>query len=119
MPGRLTFSRSQNFIFFYALEMRSYIPVLALLGVVSANPTPNQCKSFPGDKSWPSQAEWNSLNKTVGGRLVATVPLGAPCHVPTFDDATCESLKKDWQFEKIQYVPNMCFEDVTLTFSQL
>ncbi|KAI4951192.1 Zinc finger E-box-binding homeobox 1 [Alternaria rosae] len=83
--------------------MRSYIPVLALLGVVSANPTPNQCKSFPGDKSWPSRAEWNSLNKTVGGRLVATVPLGAPCHVPTFDDATCESLKKDWQFEKIHY----------------
>jgi hypothetical protein len=87
--------------------MHSYIPVLALLGIVSASTTPNQCKSFPEDKSWPSQAEWDSLNKTVGGRLVATVPLGAPCHGSTFDDATCESLKKDWQYEKIQYVPHV------------
>ncbi|KAH8633758.1 hypothetical protein IG631_12393 [Alternaria alternata] len=86
-----------------ALVMHSFVFILTLLSVVSAtNPTPNRCKSFPGDKSWPSQSDWNSLNKTVGGRLVATVPLGAPCHGSTFDNATCESLKSQWQYEKIQ-----------------
>ncbi|RYN18506.1 hypothetical protein AA0115_g11279 [Alternaria tenuissima] len=84
--------------------MHSFVFILTLLSVVSAtNPTPNRCKSFPGDKSWPSQSDWNSLNKTVGGRLVATVPLGAPCHGSTFDNATCESLKSQWQYEKIHY----------------
>ncbi|RYN40780.1 putative FAD-linked oxidoreductase [Alternaria arborescens] len=84
--------------------MRSFVFILTLLSVVSAtNPTSNRCKSFPGDKSWPSQSDWNSLNKTVGGRLVATVPLGAPCHGSTFDNATCESLKSQWQYERIHY----------------
>ncbi|CAI9635176.1 isoamyl alcohol oxidase [Alternaria burnsii] len=84
--------------------MRSFVFILTLLSVVSAtNPTSNRCKAFPGDKSWPSQSDWNSLNKTVGGRLVATVPLGAPCHGSTFDNATCESLKSQWQYEKIHY----------------
>ncbi|KAH6844153.1 Zinc finger E-box-binding homeobox 1 [Alternaria postmessia] len=84
--------------------MRSFVFILTLLSVVSAtNPTSNRCKSFPGDKSWPSQSDWNSLNKTVGGRLVATVPLGAPCHGSTFDNAACESLKSQWQYEKIHY----------------
>ncbi|KAG9196428.1 putative FAD-linked oxidoreductase [Alternaria panax] len=84
--------------------MRSSIFILTLPSVVSAtNPTYDRCKSFPGDNSWPSQSDWNNLNKTVGGRLVATVPLGAPCHGSTFDNAACESLKSQWQYEKIHY----------------
>lgn len=62
----------------------------------------SQCKTFPGDKTWPSNSEWNSLNKTVAGRLVATVPLGAPCHGPAFSEDVCKNLREQWQFEKIQ-----------------
>lgn len=69
----------------------------------------SQCKTFPGDGAWPSKSEWNSLNETVGGRLVATVPLGAPCHGSSFDNATCESLKDQWQYEKIQYAQSALF----------
>ncbi|KAK6829556.1 FAD binding domain protein [Apiospora arundinis] len=36
------------------------------------------CKCFPGDPCWPSESEWAAFNRTVGGRLVATVPLAAP-----------------------------------------
>ena len=62
------------------------------------------CKAFPGDKEWPSKNEWDAFNATVGGRLVATVPLGAPCHGSGFDNSTCEYLKSQWQSEGIQYV---------------
>lgn len=60
------------------------------------------CKCFPGDACWPSAAEWSGLNATVGGRLVATVPLGAPCHDPAYDEVTCKSLQSQWQDSGIQ-----------------
>lgn len=34
---------------------------------------------------------------------MATVPLGAPCHAPNFNNATCEALKSKWQAEEIHY----------------
>jgi hypothetical protein len=85
--------------------MQFTVPALALFGAALANaqaPASAQCKTFPGDKAWPLKAEWDSLNKTVNGRLVATVPLGTPCHGASYDKATCESLQSQWQTEKIQ-----------------
>ncbi|KAF1847676.1 FAD-binding domain-containing protein [Cucurbitaria berberidis CBS 394.84] len=84
--------------------MRFIVTALTLFGAVLANVQPSsRCKTFPGDKAWPSKAEWNNFNRTVGGQLVATVPLGTPCHGASFDNATCESLKSQWQYEKIHY----------------
>ncbi|KUI56033.1 ER membrane protein complex subunit 1 [Cytospora mali] len=54
------------------------------------------CKCFPGDACWPSQAEWSTLNTTVGGRLIATVPLGSPCHDPYYDEDECAYLQDQW-----------------------
>ncbi|KAK8061450.1 hypothetical protein PG994_007816 [Apiospora phragmitis] len=54
------------------------------------------CKCFPGDACWPSEATWTRLNVTVGGRLVATVPLGSPCHDPTYDEQACAGLRDQW-----------------------
>ncbi|KAK2053783.1 FAD binding domain-containing protein [Colletotrichum caudatum] len=59
------------------------------------------CKCFPGDSCWPATAQWDALNTTVGGNLIATVPLGSPCHDPTYDAATCASLKSQWQYSEI------------------
>ena len=85
-------------------EMRFTIVGCALLGATVSGQTSAKCKTFPGDTTWPSKADWNTLNSTVGGRLIATVPLGAPCHGSNFNNATCNSLKEQWQYEKIQYV---------------
>jgi hypothetical protein len=83
--------------------MHSTVLAFTLFGAVLANAQPSiRCKTFPGDKTWPSESEWNIFNRTVGGRLVATVPFGGPCHGANFDNATCESLKSQWQYEKIQ-----------------
>ncbi|KAM7212407.1 hypothetical protein V8F06_012208 [Rhypophila decipiens] len=59
------------------------------------------CKCFPGDACWPKAAEWNRFNQTVGGRLIATVPLAKACHDPSFDAATCQSLRSQWQYPDI------------------
>ncbi|KAH7410678.1 putative isoamyl alcohol oxidase [Cadophora sp. MPI-SDFR-AT-0126] len=54
------------------------------------------CHALPGDASWPSTSTWSALNSTVGGRLVATVPIGSVCHDPTYDAAACASLQAGW-----------------------
>ncbi|KAH8901468.1 FAD-binding domain-containing protein [Thozetella sp. PMI_491] len=61
------------------------------------------CKSFPGDPSWPSGKEWAALNMTVGGRLVATVPLGSPCHNPNYNAAECATLQSEWRQPPVHY----------------
>ncbi|KAJ4195443.1 hypothetical protein NW767_009765 [Fusarium falciforme] len=57
----------------------------------------SSCKCFPGDKCWPSDNEWKSLNSSVNGRLIKTVPLGSPCHDPTYDGEECQYLQSQWQ----------------------
>ncbi|KAI1826932.1 FAD-binding domain-containing protein [Xylaria intraflava] len=63
------------------------------------------CRFIPGDSSWPSEAAWAELNGTVDGRLIATVPIAAPCHKsvfgqpnPLFDEDKCASLRDNWFF---------------------
>lgn len=57
-----------------------------------------ECKCFPGDHCWPSKQDWDSLNQTVDGRLVATVPLASPCYHSwdNYDNATCTELRDTW-----------------------
>lgn len=62
------------------------------------------CRVIPGDAAWPSAAVWRAFNKTIGGRLIATVPIGAPCHQKfsngasacTFKLAKCDDLRNVW-----------------------
>ncbi|KAK3308326.1 uncharacterized protein B0T15DRAFT_490914 [Chaetomium strumarium] len=53
---------------------------------VFPHPSSRTCRVLPGDTDWPSHAEWARLNETVGGRLIATVPLASACHDPTYDE---------------------------------
>lgn len=73
----------------------TFVGSLLLAGASGATPSAG-CKCFPGDACWPSETDWASLNKTVGGRLVATVPLGQPCHDPTYDEELCANLRERW-----------------------
>ncbi|RMY17320.1 hypothetical protein D0867_06115 [Hortaea werneckii] len=61
-------------------------------------PAHTECKCFPGDHCWPSKQDWDSLNQTVDGRLVATVPLASPCYHSwdNYDNATCTELRDTW-----------------------
>ncbi|KAH8175246.1 FAD binding domain-containing protein [Sarocladium implicatum] len=56
----------------------------------------DSCRCLPGDACWPSSEEWRKLNETVDGRLVATVPIGSPCHDPHYDEDACKKLQDGW-----------------------
>ena len=62
----------------------------------------DNCKCLPGDACWPAAAEWNQLNSTVGGRLIATVPLGQACHDPAYNGPVCTYVKMQWNDAAIQ-----------------
>jgi hypothetical protein len=62
------------------------------------------CRNIPGDPGWPSAEAWNELNRTVGGRLIATTPLAAPCHEPGYDAQRCAYLREQWIMPSIQSV---------------
>ncbi|KAF9879663.1 FAD binding domain-containing protein [Colletotrichum karsti] len=92
--------------------MRSSILNLASLvltggGIASAaatgcrNSTTSSCKYFPGDEGWPSADVWAKFNETVGGRLVATVPLGTPCHGDSYNETECARLQDAWLYSEV------------------
>lgn len=62
----------------------------------SSTAASNKCRVLPGDAKWPDAATWASLNSTVQGRLIATVPIGHVCHDPTYDAAACAALQETW-----------------------
>lgn len=59
------------------------------------------CRYIPGDAGWPSQKSWTKLNSTVGGRLIATVPIAHVCHsagaFSAYNEASCAELKQSIQ----------------------
>ncbi|KGO50044.1 FAD linked oxidase, N-terminal [Penicillium expansum] len=69
---------------------------LASLVAIAAPALASNCHCLPSDSCWPAPSAWASLNSTVGGRLVATVPIGTPCHEPNYDAAACAALKASW-----------------------
>ncbi|KAK8136859.1 restculine oxidase precursor [Apiospora sp. TS-2023a] len=41
---------------------------------------PGECRTFPGDSSWPSESEWSDFSELLNGSLIQTVPVAAPCY---------------------------------------
>lgn len=61
--------------------------------------TLGQQKFMPTDAGWPSTSLWNTLNETVDGRLIKTVPLPSVCHSAPFGNynaAECSALQAGW-----------------------
>ncbi|KAK1831166.1 FAD binding domain-protein [Podospora conica] len=91
------------------------VALLAILAAATNNPLstllskpspPSPCRCFPGDACWPTPNEWNRFNKTLGGKLVATVPVGAVCHDSSFgpyDAARCSALRETWLLSSTHY----------------
>ncbi|KAJ4303025.1 hypothetical protein N0V90_001916 [Kalmusia sp. IMI 367209] len=84
------------------MALEFFVSFLAL-GTVSARSIPvpraNTCRPIPGDAAWPTSSKWNALNKTISGRLIATVPLPSVCHsMPfgTYNADACTAIKTAW-----------------------
>ncbi|KAJ0348858.1 hypothetical protein COL154_013699 [Colletotrichum chrysophilum] len=74
---------------------------VAAASPVGSNSTTPSCKYLPGDEGWPSPCEWAKLNATVSGRLVATVPLGTPCHGANYNATECARLQDEWLYSEV------------------
>ena len=75
------------------------LPLLLSFFAITASAGPNDtCRYIPGDAGWPSYSDWTQLNLTVGGRLIATVPVGHVCHksgpFAAYNQTACEDLGK-------------------------
>ena len=70
------------------------------------NNNSQNCRCFPGDECWPSQNDWNDFNNTVGGKLIATVPIASACHVDSYavyDAQKCADLQAIWDFPSTHF----------------
>ncbi|KAL0940341.1 isoamyl alcohol [Colletotrichum truncatum] len=63
----------------------------------------DSCRCLPGDACWPSTDSWNTLNTTVDGKLIATVPIGSVCHDPNYDEAACTALRAAWTLPETHF----------------
>ncbi|KAI1860716.1 uncharacterized protein JN550_011317 [Neoarthrinium moseri] len=77
-------------------SMRLVAFALAAAPLTAMGAKPSTCYCMPGDTCWPSSTTWSQFNSTVGGRLIATVPIGSPCHDPNYDAAACAALQEEW-----------------------
>lgn len=85
--------------------------VLGLLPMAFSKPAkPSKkpsCRCLPSEAQWPTIKEWDTLNKTVGGRLLKTVSLAEHCYEPTYDASRCEAVSSGWAFTDTQFVPHV------------
>ncbi|KIV93292.1 hypothetical protein, variant [Exophiala mesophila] len=70
---------------------------LALPEIILGAPQP-YCKPIPGSSDWPAPSEWQKLNDTLQGRLVAPVPPGEVCQTSSasFSNETCGYVLSQW-----------------------
>ncbi|PLB51463.1 FAD-binding domain-containing protein [Aspergillus steynii IBT 23096] len=67
---------------------------LAASGVTAAL----DCKCSPSDPCWPASSDWASLNETLSGHLIRTVPPAVVCYrnEPEFDQKACQAVLSNW-----------------------
>ncbi|KAB5559638.1 hypothetical protein GE09DRAFT_1172619 [Coniochaeta sp. 2T2.1] len=53
------------------------------------------CKVFPGDAEWPSPPTWDIFDRVLGGALIETVPVAAPCYknLGLYDAGKCARVR--------------------------
>ncbi|KAK2037421.1 putative FAD-dependent isoamyl alcohol oxidase [Colletotrichum somersetense] len=81
------------------MELTTASFILALFHSLASAQSLGPCRLLPDDDEWPSAEKWQSLNTTVQGRLIKTVPLPHVCHSQpfgAFDQNACDDIKAKW-----------------------
>ncbi|KAI1135141.1 FAD binding domain-containing protein [Hypoxylon sp. FL0543] len=68
----------------------------------------SRCRCFPGDSCWPTATEWDEFNQTLGGKLIATIPIASVCHdnqaFTPYDAEACGRLQSVWEVPETHLV---------------
>lgn len=79
------------------LSLRRTVSAMLIfrLGLAIAEP---YCKPIAGSPDWPAQSEWQALNESISGRLIAPVPPGVVCQPlsPLYNNDSCQLLYSQW-----------------------
>lgn len=62
------------------------------------------CKVFPGDADWPSNATWDAFNSLLGGSLIPTIPSASSCWPGwgDYSEAECDYVNDEWTISWFQ-----------------
>jgi FAD/FMN-containing dehydrogenase len=85
----------------YGLRARGVLYASLALSLTSSSYAATkgtECRNIPSDSEWPTSDDWNTLNRTVEGRLIANVPIAAVCHGSRYDQEQCHWLRNNWHF---------------------
>ncbi|ORX94884.1 hypothetical protein BCR34DRAFT_594304 [Clohesyomyces aquaticus] len=77
--------------------INAFVAYLTTAAFVVAAPH-RDCKCTPDEPCWPRPDEWKSLNSTLGGRLIRSVPPASVCYKnqPNYNEAQCEFVRSQW-----------------------
>ncbi|KAJ6463868.1 hypothetical protein DFH09DRAFT_1226669 [Mycena vulgaris] len=76
--------------------------VAALVSFALGKPQ-KPCRILPTDHSWPTLEVWNAFNHSVDGRLIKTIPIGSPCHDPTYNEEQCNTIRQNWHIPEFHF----------------
>lgn len=78
-------------------------PSIAFGDALNPEVSDAQCKTYPGDADWPSEAQWQDFNATLEGALIKPTPIPAPCYAgPQYDALRCAIIQQQWTNSSIQ-----------------
>lgn len=75
---------------------------LAWSSVIFSSNFSTKCRCMQNDDCWPTTEEWTNFNASLGGKLIATVPLASSCHYPSYNASSCQYLKNHWTEPELQ-----------------
>ncbi|CAI7650954.1 unnamed protein product [Penicillium glandicola] len=87
------------------LALLSLASLLCGLSIANRKSFPDCC-CMPHDSCWPGDSQWAHFNKTVNGKLIATVPIASICHNDSFtayDQSQCAQLQSNWGLPVTHY----------------
>ncbi|KAF4627953.1 hypothetical protein G7Y89_g10198 [Cudoniella acicularis] len=66
--------------------------------IAAATTLASQCKVTTSDASWPSEADWSTLNSSISGTLIRTVPVASSCWPgnPFGSKIDCATVESNW-----------------------
>jgi hypothetical protein len=86
--------------------------VLALVGfevdtdsaIASQSRHSGACKVFPGDGNYPQPETWSLFDVLLGGALIKTKPIAAPCYKSSgvYDEVKCADVSKRFTIADLQ-----------------
>ncbi|KAH9204370.1 hypothetical protein DL95DRAFT_496590 [Leptodontidium sp. 2 PMI_412] len=72
--------------------------VLGAVALMTNLVAAQDCKCSPSEACWPSISEWDSLNDTISGHLIRSVPPGSVCYPaqPNYNAEACNLVLASW-----------------------